>query len=188
MTAPDWNYWLNRSTVPIETACALSVNIEPRAVKLADHATLAEYERRCSLAYDAVRAHKLPASTRTTDALGFESHEVVTLADFRAWRDALPAPFELPPQFPETTPKPAVAPARELTTTERETLLELIGVLCELSGFDLRTDTKGFAEAKKLKKHLEHRHVQLTEQTVAGKIASARELIAPKGPTRLEFK
>ena len=74
---------------------------------------------------------------------------------------------------------------KPLATVERENLLALIGALCELAGLDLRPETQGFAEAKKLANELARRNVTLTPQTVAGKIVAGRELIAPKGPSSI---
>lgn len=74
------------------------------------------------------------------------------------------------------------ASAKSLTTRERETLLSLIGALCEVAGIDLRRETKGHAEAKRLAPELTLRNVKITNQVVAEKITAGRDLIAPKGP------
>ena len=100
-------------------------------------------------------------------------------------------------QFPATfpaellaacNPQRANAGGASLLTTERDTLLALIGALCELAGFDLRKPTKGHAEAKAMATALADRNVRITNETVAKKIAAGREVIAPKGSTRLEFE
>lgn len=74
---------------------------------------------------------------------------------------------------------------KPLGTSERENLLRLIGVLCELAGIDLRTDTKGHAEARRIAEAMEKRNVKIGKETVAKNIAAARNLIAPKGPEEL---
>lgn len=72
----------------------------------------------------------------------------------------------------------------ELTTRERETLLRLIGVLCEAAGIDLRNETKGHAEAARIATWAEERNARTSTETIASKITAARELIAPKGPVQ----
>lgn len=72
----------------------------------------------------------------------------------------------------------------ELTTRERETLLGLIGVLCEAAGIDLSNETKGHAEAARIITWATDRNVRTSKETIAAKITAARELIAPKGPVQ----
>lgn len=77
------------------------------------------------------------------------------------------------------------SPSGDMTTRERETLLELVAALAELAGLDLRLETAGHAEAKKLAPELEARGVKTKAETVAKKLKEGRDLIRPKGPGRV---
>lgn len=80
-------------------------------------------------------------------------------------------------------PSQAASPAANpLQTRERETLLALIGVLCEAAGIDLRAETRGHAEAKRIARWATVRNVTTSKETIATHVVKARELIAPKGP------
>lgn len=108
-------------------------------------------------------------------------------ANSRQWQEAhgkaMARIAELEQELAAAMPNTPSGSNKPLATVERENLLALIGALCELAGLDLRPETQGFAEAKKLAEELARRNVTLTPQTVAGKIVAGRELIAPKGPS-----
>jgi hypothetical protein len=71
---------------------------------------------------------------------------------------------------------------KPLGTTERETLLGLIAVLAEAAGLDLREETKGHAEARKIQGWASFRQCNLSSETIAKKLVAAREVIFPRGP------
>lgn len=72
-----------------------------------------------------------------------------------------------------------------LKERERSTLLSIIGVLCEAAGIDLSRDTQGHGEAKLILEFGRPRGLRLSAETIAKKIAAAREQIHPKGPASL---
>lgn len=69
-----------------------------------------------------------------------------------------------------------------MTTRERDTLLGLIGVLCEAAGISLMDETtKGHQEAAKILPWASDRRVTTSKETIAKKIVEARAAIRPKG-------
>lgn len=87
------------------------------------------------------------------------------------------------PAFFQTEAREADKP---LATLERETLLSLIAVLAEAAGIDLRAETKGHAEAKRIRTWADRRKVTLSAETIAKKLVAAREQIYPIGPEQFE--
>lgn len=87
------------------------------------------------------------------------------------------------PAFFQTEAREADKP---LATLERETLLSLIAVLAEAAGIDLRAETKGHAEAKRIRTWAAPRKVTLSAETIAKKLVDARTLIRPIGPESSE--
>jgi hypothetical protein len=175
---PDWSLWRNAHLLSIPVLVALSCGIDPYKRE-----TLATREYLRRLAIVRLRQGWDEPHVKWTHESWTEAK--VSLAEFRETGESLDPPFTFPPEYPAASPqgrKKSDNNSKQLATLERETLLGMIGALCELAGIDLRNDTKGHAEAKMLAPLFESRGVRLTSQTIASKIAAARELISPKGP------
>ena len=103
----------------------------------------------------------------------------------RISREALGAWCEsrqLRPEF--FHPMPVEDADGTLRTTERETLLSLVAVLAEAAGLDLRPETKGHRESKRVAAWAATRKLSLTPETIAKKLVEGRTLIRPVGPER----
>lgn len=74
--------------------------------------------------------------------------------------------------------------SKELKTRERDTLLQIIAVLCELSGANLQPEAGHFEIAGDLLPEMIRRKATMSRQTLANKIQEGRQLIRPVGPGR----
>lgn len=134
-----------------------------------------------------VAVKRFPASreARYNEITG-RQHAVTTPARTeygRISRDMLAAWCEsrqLKPEFFHRIP--AEDANKPLTTKERETLLGLVAVLAEAAGLDLRAETKGHAESKRIAAWAAARKLPLTSETIAKKLVEGRTLIHPRGP------
>lgn len=76
------------------------------------------------------------------------------------------------------------APEKKLATREKDTLLQIIAVLSELSGVDLRQDGGHYEIARAMLPEFDRRSASMSEETLAKKLNAARILIHPVGPGR----
>jgi hypothetical protein len=192
--------WRGVSEFTIEEAAHLCAGIVPgRGFRFWKDRDRAEQEEHAALAGWRKRIHDSAAELGVTTRLVPERKNYSTDIDGRQRvRSTTPAHTEFGkvtraalvewldgqgarPAFFEHAADDASVP-EALTTRERETLLALVAALAELAGIDLRDETAGHAEAKKLAPELLARGVRTTPETIAKKLAAGRDLIRPKGP------
>lgn len=125
--AIDWGYWANLADVESCDACILSCEFDPRIIS---GNTLPQYlsdklKRRSSIVDSHIKAHTLPIARYHHDYTKGSNFPVyVRLGDFRAWGEALPAPFTFPDEFPKAaTPEPAAPAANRWPWGDHETKL-----------------------------------------------------------------
>ena len=149
MNKPDWSYWSNLARVSIAEACALSCDVDPKAldrdvryVRANEAATFREIDRRKRIATShALHPNKDDESSGVLHSRRRGASETfeVTLANFRAWGESLPTPFIFPdfvPRAAPAVPKPAGVAAKSDKTMredERENLLRIIHALHKLA-------------------------------------------------------
>ena len=72
-----------------------------------------------------------------------------------------------------------------ISPKEKETLLEIIAALAEVAGADLREGAGHYPAADAIIPELKARGIRTTRETIANKLKVARQLIAPKGPGKV---
>lgn len=119
----DWSYWANLATVHYRDACILSLGFDPRSIKgnALPRDLDATIKRRAAIA-DSNLGHGLPPHCTDADRY-YDRHPGtgVRLAEFRAWGEALPAPFTFPGELPKATMLEPLAPASRWPWGDHET-------------------------------------------------------------------